>query len=766
MILRFCILFYFAGINTLCAQRISELAERANHFYNQKFYEEAIPVYREWLIYDNALEAKKNLARSYRITGQAKKARYWYEQVLASNPPEPEFSYEYAQVLQACGAYDSAADWYLRCINWYPEADKLAQNCRHINKYFAHAEDIEISLLPFNTPESDLAPAFSPQGLIFSSSRTGSLKSEQAYENGNLSFLDIYTTDINEDKSYGITQKLKGTINTNFHDGPAILSPDGNKLFFTQNSKGKKQGEGTGAVKILKIFTATKKKNGIWGDIKEFEYASDFYSVGHPSLSADNENIYFISDMDGGFGGTDIYLCYRLDSLWSSPVNLGSAINTPGDEMFPYIHPDGTLYFSSNGHPGIGGFDLFYSNRLNGSWIKPINCNAPINSAADDITIIVEPDKNAGYFSSSREGGAGKEDIYRFTLKNPVVSAAVITSTTQTASYAANPSGIPYEVNSFLNEALRISEVPFEFKKTYITYGAQQQTDKVIELMQRYPLLSISIEAHTDSQGESAGNKELTEVMAANLREYMVSRGITRDRLVAQGFGETFLLNECRDGVSCTEEQHRQNRRIMFRVISTSGIPSKVGVAPPSPAVAPAHTNTVAIENTTITPAETPSNVHKNEGEFIDFNDGEIIEPTPQKVKKPKKERLPKASQNTGFDEEAGAEPLRNDEVSEAPLVFATEDESGLKFAIVAGPYPDDYPKLSIAINKLHIAADFTTTEDGKWYRIGYFTTISESEEVLKYFKKNGFNKVDIIPYADGKSIDLPIKKLKKQGIK
>lgn len=769
------------SISASSAQDIGSLKARGNELYNQKFYLESIPVFRELLIYDNSMDAKVKLAQAYRITGQARKAKYWYEQILAVNTSSNDLPFEYAQVLQGCGMYDEAATWYMKCVSWNPQAQGLAQNCKNIKSYYGNEKDIELTPLNINTSETELSPILYNNGFVFASSRKGSNKSEQVYESKDINFLDLYYTEGINTTTYKDPVKIKGAINTNLHDGPACFNRDASMLYFTRNGDGHKDLNGT---KILKIYTANYKKNGSWGDTKDFIHNNDRYSVGHPSISADDEQIYFISDMPGGYGGADIYVCYMIDSLWSVPINLGPTVNTTGDELFPFIHQDGTLFFSSNGHPGIGGFDMFYTTRVNGQWAKPINCKAPINSPMDDLCLVLDNAKNTGFLTTNREGGAGKEDIYSVYVKNPVLSPAIVSPNNTTLS-TPTQNLAPYEVNSFINGQLAILDVPFDFKKTYLTFGGQTECDKVISLMNRYKQLVISIEAHTDAQGEASANEELTQVMANNLKDYMISRGISGERLVAKGFGETYIINECRDGVVCTDDGHRANRRVMFRVLSNSGIkPMTEPTVSTTVGEVKAYEPTVVINPPLIepTPPKSKKKDKKKSGddnEFIDFSedkqvntsntsnhtDSAVEEPV-RSNKKDKKNKTNIPSRNTGFDEEVQEEEIKMDEVTEAPIVFATDDDSGLKFAIVLGPYPADYPKLIIAINKLNIVPSFTTTEDGSWARVGYFTTIAESEIALKYFKKNDFKKSAIIPYADGRPTDLVVKQLKKQGIK
>jgi outer membrane protein OmpA-like peptidoglycan-associated protein len=211
-------------------------------------------------------------------------------------------------------------------------------------------------------------------------------------------------------------EEFSKSINSKYHEGPVTFFKDYKKIVFTRNNynKGRAKKSDKG-VNMLKLFIASKKGNK-WTDIKELPINSDQYSTGHPALSPDNRKMYFVSDMPGGFGGTDIYVVDYRDGSWGVPVNLGREINTEGNEMFPFVDEAGNFYFASDGHAGLGGLDMFYVEFRNGVPFGGVeNLGAPINSTKDDFGFITDAQRSHGYFSSNRRKGYSDDNIYAFT---------------------------------------------------------------------------------------------------------------------------------------------------------------------------------------------------------------------------------------------------------------------------------------------------------------------------------------------------------------
>lgn len=268
----------------------------------------------------------------------------------------------------------------------------------------------EISRLPFTTDQFDeFAPAYYRQGLVFTTNRRRNFVISRMTEEGENLF-NIYYAVRQDTNKWRNPHLLDKSLRSKYHDGPVSFSPDGSRIFFTRNI----HSEGSDAFN-LGIFMA-EYSGGNWVNITPFPYNSNNFNVIHPGISADGTTLYFASDMPGGYGGMDIYYSTFQNQVWSSPVNLGEVINSSNDEVFPYMHPGGRLYFSS-GNETNGRLDLFYSSRRNNNWQSPVRLPEPFNSEADDFGFIADRDIITGYFSSNRDG---TDNIYTFASTFPV----------------------------------------------------------------------------------------------------------------------------------------------------------------------------------------------------------------------------------------------------------------------------------------------------------------------------------------------------------
>ncbi|MBK9017481.1 MAG: PD40 domain-containing protein [Saprospiraceae bacterium] len=221
-------------------------------------------------------------------------------------------------------------------------------------------------------------------------------------------------------------EKFSNEINTKFHDASVAFSKNGEEIFFTRNNflDGKKEADDAGIMR-LKIFYARSEGEGKWGELQSLPFNSNEYSVAHPALSADGNKLYFASDMPGGFGGMDLYVSDKESGRWGPPMNLGPEVNTEGHEIFPYVAPDGKLYFASDGHVGLGGLDIYYTSLKEGDvWSAPENIGYPMNTVSDDFSIVFTEEGTCGFLASDREGGVGHDDIYSF--KKTALSVEVL----------------------------------------------------------------------------------------------------------------------------------------------------------------------------------------------------------------------------------------------------------------------------------------------------------------------------------------------------
>lgn len=276
----------------------------------------------------------------------------------------------------------------------------------------------EIRTTDINSPQSDFSPSFSEDGITFSSSRKQGKGKRNVYSWNDQSYLNLYTAKISKDSSLVGAKVIKDKSNSRYHDGTVAYDPIEKVMYFTRNNylKGKKKAAEDGQLN-LGIFYASYEESKL-GKLKPFPFNDPNYSLGHPVISEDGKSMYFVSDMPGGFGGTDIWVSTKNKDFWGEPKNLGSKINTPGNEMFPYLDKGEEFIFASDWHAGLGGLDLFYT-TLDSSMIDVANFGYPINSSYDDFGLILFDDLKHGYLSSNRPGGRGDDDIYAFRIFLP-----------------------------------------------------------------------------------------------------------------------------------------------------------------------------------------------------------------------------------------------------------------------------------------------------------------------------------------------------------
>lgn len=390
----------------------------ADRYLANFHYAEAIPYYESLLRKapnDTAIYEK--LAECYRKINDAANAQKYLAKLVQNPQVKPTLKLYYAEALARQGNYQEAQKWYAQ----YKE-DSRGENFVNFYKnemplLLADDKNYTIEVAPFSSANaSDFSPTFFGDKIVFCSNRhalsNGWRKDEFKWNKS--SFLDLYVTSPNGSHVELFNKK----INTRYHEGPAVFYDNGNKVIFTRNNyyegKYKESSEG---VNKLKLFFAEKLPDGSWGNIKPFPYNSDEYSVGHPALSPDEKTLYFVSDMPGGFGETDLYMCKWENGTWSRPINLGKEVNTAGKEEFPFIDRKGNLFFSSTGHGGFGGLDIFFAENVDGTFEKPENVGLPLNSSYDDFGIIVDSTGRTGYFSSDRAHSLAQDDIYRFSGK-------------------------------------------------------------------------------------------------------------------------------------------------------------------------------------------------------------------------------------------------------------------------------------------------------------------------------------------------------------
>lgn len=422
----------FCCLSYLDVSAQSNLMVAANDAYDRFHYQEAIELFEQVLKVDPRNgEAEEKLAHSYRKINDSQNAERWYEKLVQGKNTPSQNKLYYAQALAKNGKYKESRLWY-KAFARESRSDERGKVFEKSYKDTAHfhqnAHKYEVKLSNFNSLEADFSPAYFKEGLVFCSNRPHKNSPfKQKFNWNNSNYLDIFYIK----GLYGKPEYFDKQINSKYHEGPLVFYNGDRSVIFTRNNyyKGKfrKSSEG---INKLKLYLADVK-NGEWANIREFPFNDDEYSVGHPTLSSDGNTLYFVSDMPGSLGGTDIFKSNYQNGRWSLPENLGESINTPGNEMFPFIDANDNLYFASDGHAGLGGLDLFYAKEAKGNYQQPENLGVPLNSSKDDFGLIINLDRNEGYFSSNREGGIGDDDIYQFQVETCPRFFAIIDSSQQ-----------------------------------------------------------------------------------------------------------------------------------------------------------------------------------------------------------------------------------------------------------------------------------------------------------------------------------------------
>lgn len=602
----------------------------ADKLYNEFSFSKAIEVYKEMhKKRPNNLHLNKQLANCYMFLRQPENALPYYKNVVKQSGIDSKYYLAYAQALRGAGEYKKSEKWMKKFKSTGKSDSRVQQlidNPDYLDLIYNRQKRYALKNHPRNTYNSDYGAINYKGETYFVSARSdGDASVKRIYNWNNQPFLDIYKI---EDSTQNIV-KLSNVINTKFHEGAACFTPNGKYMYFTRNNyHDKKDVKDTKGTNNLKIFRAEWKDNQ-WVNSRPLLFSSDDYSIGHPSISHDGKLFFFTSDMPGGYGGTDIYVCevHERGGL-KKPMNLGPTVNTEGNEMFPFFHSaENKLYFSSDGHLGLGQLDIFVADLINDKYQDVTNLGEPVNSVSDDFAYNLNEIGNKGFLSSNRIGGVGDDDIYTFTRKRdfkmkgiisdkingePIENANVILSDSdgnilfqiktgedgyyeklieRNHNYQLNGDKQKFEnvfkaFNSYNQEAysemvvnleldplrdmnilagLSADIIYFDFDKWDIREDAKPELNKIIAVMNKYKDMIIHIESHTDSRGSAKYNEVLSSKRAESTYNYFIESGIDPKRITShKGYGEYQLTNDCGDGKDCDEDQHQANRRTEF----------------------------------------------------------------------------------------------------------------------------------------------------------------------------------------------------------
>ena len=580
-------------------QAQKQKTERAYAAWQAGSYYEAIDHFKD--VYsktrDKQLKAEMvfMVSEGYRLINDPKNAELWYKRAVKSPFPKPEAQYWLAETTKKLGRYPQAIEEfrkYRQLVPGDPRTEQQIRACELAMEWQASPESYNVEeLKEANSKDSDFSPAYGrdDNGLVWFTSSRDDAKGNKEHGATGQSFTDIFETRLDK-KGKWSTPVPVDFLNTEFEDGSPSFSSDYTEVYFTRCEAGKRENKGC-------VIMYSTREGVNWSDPVKIELLVDSLVAAHPALSPDGQTLYFVSDMPGGKGGKDIYRATRTSpgSPWSRPENLGTDINTRGDELFPFVHSDGTLYFASDGHIGMGGLDIFRAVPQGGdSWLVQ-NMRAPVNSPADDFGIVFERDAEKGIFSSARKG-RGDDDLYTFEMPplifsvtglvrdektgQPVQGAAVqliasdgANMQTETGAAGDFRFSLRPEVDyiflasrkGYLNgkekettrgqdksrefmatiqltpidRPIELPNIFYDFGKWDLRPESMVSLDKLVETLNDNPNVTIELMSHTDSRDTEEFNLDLSQKRAQSVVDYLIGRGIAADRLTARGYGET-----------------------------------------------------------------------------------------------------------------------------------------------------------------------------------------------------------------------------------
>jgi outer membrane protein OmpA-like peptidoglycan-associated protein len=638
------ILFYITIISVFSLNIYSQKARiaAADKKYDSYAYVDAIKTYER--VADKGYKSEelfKKLGNAYYFNAQLENAAKWYGELFAMTTDlEPEYYYRYASSLRSIGENDKANEMMAK-FNQSSGNDIRAQlfekNRNYLEEIKENSGRYEIENAGINSQYSDYGTAVYLDKIVFASARdTGSL-SHRVHSWTNQHFTSLYVADLGEEMIPGTANKFDKNVKTKFNESTPAFTKDGQTMYFTRNNylDGKKGKDGND-ITLVKIYKATLE-NDSWTNVTELPFDSDNYSTAHPALSTDEKTLYFASDMPGTLGRSDLFkVQINDDGTFGNPENLGRPINTEGRESFPFVNDENEIYFTSDGHPGLGGFDVFVAKmNTDGTFNKVQNVGADVNSPKDDFAYWIDTKSRKGFFSSNRDGGQGYDDIYNFLelkrliceqelygVVTDMATAEVLPDTkislfdsgftpmgttnsdekgnysfavecgktyyvrAQKPEYTAKEQKITIDkengktnldialekeqckvaVGDDLGTCFGIKMIYFDFDKSDIRIEAALDLEKILDVLNQYPKMKLDIRSHTDSRGSFKYNEALSDRRAKSTINWLIKNGVNKNRLVGKGYGENQLVNQCSDGVECTEDEHQLNRRSEFLI--------------------------------------------------------------------------------------------------------------------------------------------------------------------------------------------------------
>ncbi|MFA8435115.1 MAG: OmpA family protein [Marinifilaceae bacterium] len=403
----------------ICAGGMSQtiMNRKGDKAYEKFNYKRAVEFYENSLAIDSTnVHVIRRLANAYDKIGEFRKGHQIYRLLMENDFHRDSDLLNYAFFVKKRGEYREALNRLEQYLALHPSDRKAREVEKEVRKILQNPLmelNCEVKLMDCNSEYSDFAPVVFQNQLVFTSGRKGDPAHNKKYGWDGQYFLGLFQYDLDGESKEVV--RFAKEVGSRYHEGVISFSPDRQKMYLTSNNncKGKLRRSKQG-INNLKIFIS-ELKDGKWEPLQEFVHNNDEFSVGHPALSSDGRKMYFVSNMPGGFGGTDIYFCSWVEGGWTVPENMGPEVNSSQNEMFPFVDQQGNLFFASNGHSGLGGLDLYGINP-NDPQARLIHLGPPINSEADDFSMVFHGDGARGFFASNRAGGMGRDDIYAFEI--------------------------------------------------------------------------------------------------------------------------------------------------------------------------------------------------------------------------------------------------------------------------------------------------------------------------------------------------------------
>jgi peptidoglycan-associated lipoprotein len=653
-------LFFLSFLLLISACTYTQKIKDGRTAFERKQYSVAIPFLKKEYEKEKSKVIKGQLAfligESYRKMNRPEDAIRWYDTAYNYQfglDALKQYAYALKQTEQYIEAMDAFKNLGIELGSPY-EYRKEIKACEiaAVWKKDAKKSRYKVRLSDLNSSASDYSPSLYGKDQIAFTSDRGSAMGEEPYNWTGKNYSDIFVADAS---GFGVSP-IDLPINTENNEGTIAFNAANNEVYFTRCFS---PGNQDAYCKLM----VSKRDGDAWSEPVPLNFIKEGVNYGHPALSADGSTLYFSCNDPQGWGGYDIYFAERTPDGWGEPRLMNRSINTPQDEKFPAIDKD-TLYFSSSGHTGMGGLDIYRSYKLgNSTWSPAYNLKPPINSAADDFGFVPDrrelPEKGTevlGYFTSSRPNGAGGDDIYIFERmvappeppqeekeeeivykilldgfvlekiyslpgdpnsevlgRKPLPGATVkalfgeqtskfkigqdgkfsleleentdYNFTAEAENYLTNaerfstkgigkdPSNpvLRFEIEIvldkiFVNKEIRLENIYYDFDEAYIRDDAKPTLDELSGVLLQNPDIRIELGSHTDCRGGNRYNQELSQRRAQSAVDYLISKGVSDDRLYARGYGENVPANDC-GCASCTEEEHQENRRTTFKIV-------------------------------------------------------------------------------------------------------------------------------------------------------------------------------------------------------